>query len=178
MSTWLRHTPRHVHATVLNYVRGHLETLGWTDQDTVPFGTANSDPITLVDTPAITGDAKLVSGVESGIVACTIGDEFAPSDQELGGPLSLQEYPIFFDVLQKTDAAAKALAADIRDILLGRLDGTVRSLPLVNQVTGEEVPGWVIELDDVERVGPLHKFPLHWQVIKVTAAASFPEVRY
>lgn len=175
--TWLRHAGRHVHASVMNEVRDQLTTLGWLAADSLPFGTANADVVTLVDTPAFAGDA-LAQAITSGVVSCTLGDEMPPMEEELGGPLSVQEYPLFFDVFQKTDAAAKALASDIRDILLGRLPGTRRWLPLINQVTNTEVVGWRIELDDVERVGPHATIPLHWQVVHVTASAYFPEVQY
>lgn len=174
---WVRHVDRHVHATVLNAVRASITGLGWTAAETLPFGEVNSDVVTFVDTPAFAGDV-LSPAVKSGMVACTLGDEFSPLMQEMGGPLAQQDYPIFFDVFQKTHASALSLASDIRDTLLGRLPGTHRFLPVINQLTGDELLGWRIELEDVERVGPHSALPLHWQVVKVTASTYYPEVSY
>lgn len=176
--TWLRHASRHVHATVLNYVRDAIIELDWTQADSTlrPFGDLSA-PVVFTDEQAITGDG-LAQGITAGVVACTLGTEFAPEMEEMGGALASQEYPIFFDVFQASEAVAVALANDIRDILMGRLENTRRWLPLINQINGAEVVGWRVELDEVERDRPERNLPLHWQVVRVTATAYFPEVRY
>lgn len=174
--TWLRHAGRHVHHTVANYVEAQLTDLSWLDPANVPFGAAAA-PVTIIRTPAIIG-GKLGTDIVAGTLAITLGDEFQPDMEELGGPLASQEYPIFFDVFQLTDAAALALASDIRDILLGRLPGTQRWHPVINQATGGEAVGWQLEIEDVERVSPDNRLALPWQVVKATATCYFPEVIY
>lgn len=171
---FLRHAARHVHHTVANEVRDQLTDLGWMTEGSVPFGAAL---VKMIRTPAIVGNA-LDKTIGPGTLAVTVGDEFAPDPEELGGPLTSQEYPLFFDVFQDSDAAALAEASDIRDILLGRLPGTRRFLDVINQVNGQVVPGWRLELEDVARVSPEIPAPVHWQVVKATAVAYFPEVAY
>jgi len=172
--TYLRHASRHVHYTVANYVQAQLTALDWLDPDSTPFG---AKPVRIIKTPAVLGDA-LVGDITAGTVAITLGDEYGPDSEELGGPLYSQEYPIFIDVFQDTHSTALALASDIRDILLARLPGTQRWLDVVNQVNAQVVPGWKLELEDVERVSPETVLPLRWQVVKVTAVAYFPEVTF
>lgn len=171
---FLRHAARHVHHTVANYIETQLGTLGWTTAATVPF---DSPLVQVRRTAAIIG-GTLGKQTKAGTVAITLGTEFAPDPEELGGPLSSQEYPIFVDVFQDTEATTLALATDVKDILLGRFPGTARSLPVVNQTTATPVAGWRLEFEDVERVEPDYNFALFWQVVKVTAVAYFPEEVY
>lgn len=172
--TYLRHASRHVHHTVANHIEQHLGILGWTVPGSVPF---DSPVVTVRRTSAVVG-GTLGKLTTAGTVAVTIGNEPLPSLEEMGGPLGSQEYPIFIDCFQDTEATALALATDVKDILMGRLPGTVRYLPVVDQATGTSVPDWLIELDDIERVEPEYNFALFWQVVKVTAVTYFPEVIY
>lgn len=171
--TYLRHAPRHVHHTVAKHIETQLTGLGWTDAATTPYG---AKPAKVTKIPAIAG-TQLTSTVTAGTVAVTLGDEYGPDLEEMGGYLTSQEYPIFVDVFQDTDAAALTLASDIRDILLGRIAGTTRWLDVIDQSTKAPVPGWKIELDDVDRVSPETAMPLRWQVVKVTAVAYFPDTQ-
>jgi hypothetical protein len=173
----LRHATRHVHATVLNIVREQLTTLGWTQESTLPFGPKYANVVRFIDSPAIAGD-RLADGIEPGIVACTVGPEQPPDSEEIGGPLTRQDYPIFFDVFQGSYSATTALANDIRDILLGRFPGTRRHIGVIDQTDNTRVPGWTCELTDVTLVRPEIRLPLHWQVVKVTAEVYFPEVQW
>ena len=170
--TYLRHAPRHVHHTVANHIAERLTAMGWTDAATTPFG---SKPAKVIKVPAIAGSQLLTDRVTAGTVAITLGDEYGPDPQELGGPFTSQDYPIFVDVFQDTDAAALALASDIRDIVLGRAAGSRRWLDVIDQSTKQPAPGWKIELDDVDRVSPETAMPLRWQVVKVTAVTYFPD---
>jgi hypothetical protein len=170
--TYLRHASRHVHHTVVNHLKAQLTSLGWTDAATAPFG---ATPAKVISTPAIVG-SQLASTITAGTVSVTLGDEYNPDLEEMGGPFTSQEYPIFVDVFQSTDAGALTLASDIRDIFLGRTIGSRRWLDVINQATKEPVPGWKIELDDVDRVSPETVMPLRWQVVKVTATAYFNDV--
>jgi hypothetical protein len=172
--TWLRHASRHVHHSVADYLRAQLDALNWTDEANTPFGAPAVD---LRTSASIVGE-KLVEGISAGVVTITLGPELAPEEEELGGPLSLQEYPFFIDIFQESEGVCTALACDIRDIFMGRLAGTQRWLPVTNQATDAVVAGWKLEFDDVERVTPDQRFTLPWQVVKVTASAYFPEVVY
>lgn len=171
---FLRHAARHVHHTVANELQAQLTDLGWFTDGQVPFGAAK---VTMMRTPAFVG-STLNKDITAGVLAVTVGDEFMPTMEELGGPLSIQEYPIFCDVFQDSNASAIALASDIRDILLGRLPGTRRFLDVINQANGQVVPGWKIEMDDIERTSPNITAPLNWQVVKATAVVYFPEVAF
>lgn len=175
--TYLRHASRHVLASVMNAVNDGVEALGWTDESTLPFGTLNAAVVQFSDAPAIAGD-KLADGVAPGLVAVTLGPEFPVDMEELGGPLARQDYPIFFDVFQPTYATTTALANDIRDILMGRFDGTHRYVVIKDQIDDSVVLSWTCELTDVEIVRPEVRLPLHWQVVKVTAEVYFPEVQW
>lgn len=172
--TYLRHAARHVHHTVADYLQAQLDELGWTDPDATPFG---AKPVTILRTPSVVG-GSLADKVTAGVISVTLGDEFGPDHEEMGGPLHSQEYPFFIDVFQDTHASALALASDIRDIFLGRLPGTQRWLDVVNQVNDQIVPGWKMEFEDIERVAPETVMPLRWQVVKITAVAYFPEVAF
>lgn len=170
--TYLRHASRHVHHTVANHLKAQLDALGWTDAATTPFG---ATPARVITTAAVVG-SQLDSKVTAGTIAVTLGDEFGPDLEELGGPFTSQEYPIFVDVFQDSSTAALTLASDIRDIFLGRVEGSKRWLPVIDQSTKAQVAGWVLELDDVDRVSPETAMPLRWQVVKVTATAYFNDV--
>lgn len=172
--TYLRHASRHVHHTVANYVKFHLDQLGWTQAGIVPF----DSPVVKIWKSAAVTPAGLNQQVTAGVCSITVGNELAVEMHELGGALASQDYPIFIDVFQDTDATALALASDIKDILLGRLPGTRRSLSLVNQMTGNPEADWWIELEDIERTRPDHTFTLAWHSVKVTAVAYFTEVTY
>lgn len=175
--TFPRHASRNVQHTVMNRVKDALTTLGWLDEGTLPFGTDFAAVVKFTDAPAIAGD-KLVEGIEAGVIACTLGPEFNPDEQEIGGPLSLQEYPIFFDLFQPRYATATALADDVRDALMGRFVGTKRAFPIIDQRDDSQIAGWTCELADVEIVRPEIRLPLHWQVVKVTAEVYYLEEQW
>ncbi|GAB3863339.1 hypothetical protein GCM10028801_30730 [Nocardioides maradonensis] len=170
---WLRHSSRHVHATVLNHVKDQLDTLGWLSAGTTPFG---APALTLIDKPLVDGD-QIRQEARPGSVFVTLGTEPDPEDQELGGPLSMQQIPIFFDVFMDANGLAVAAACDIRDILRGRIGGK-RVLDVIDQTTGDPAPGWQLEFTEVERVAPDQRFALHWQAVKTTCEVTFSEEAY
>lgn len=181
---WLRHAPRHIQGTVIRYMTDQLVDLGWMNDPpadvstaNLPFGPDLATLVTIRDHPAITDDG-LRQDVKAGTLAITMGDEPMPDLEELGGPLSTQEYPIFFDCFQDQEATTIALASDVRDILLGRLPGSSRHLDVKNMATGKVWAGWKLEFDDVIRQAPEHRFALPWHVVKATAVLTFPEVMY
>lgn len=173
--TFLRHAGRHIQKTILDYLTEQLDELGWRDAETTPFG---ATPVTIVSHSVVMGDRLDETQVAAGLISVTLGDELSSSMEELGGPLAVQEYPIFIDIFQDNEATTTALATDVRDIFMGRFDGSQRFLPVINGATGAVVAGWMIEFEDVERVRPETTLPYFWQVVKVTATTYFPEVVY
>lgn len=163
--TYLRHATRHIHHTVADHIEARLNTDLWTVAGQVPFG---GEPVTVERTPAQSKD------VGARQVRISVGNEFSPVPEEMGGPLTSQEVPVFVDVFMNTEAAAIALACDVRDALLGRTAS--RFIPVINQIDGTEVPGWMIEFEDVERLRPDAVTAFHWQVVKATAVVRFLEV--
>ena len=174
--TWLRHAPRHVHHTAVNYLTDRLDALGWTDDDVTnrPFG---GTQVRISDKPAINEDGP-VEGVSAGLVAMTLGDQDFPEMLEMGGALANQNYPFFVDCFHDTEETTLALATDVRDIFMGRISGSQPYLDVVNQANQVAVPGWRMEFEDIERIRPENKVRVHWQVVKVTAYTYFPEERY
>lgn len=171
---FLRHASRHVHHTVANHIEGALAQLGWTDAATTPFG---APALKFQRTVALSG-GRVDTKIEPGLVSITLGDEFNPDMEEMGGPLARQDYPIFVDIFMDTDATALSVAVDVEDILLGRFEFAKRFIPVIDQALGQPVVGWQIELDDVERVRPDSTYQFYWQVVKVTAVTHFNEVAY
>lgn len=171
---WLRHSDRHILHSVADYLESMLDSLDWTTPDATPFGAPVVD---LRREPAFAGD-KLLPSITAGTVAITAGSEASPDPEEMGGPLSLQEIPIFVDVFENDYTIARALATDIRDIFLGRIPGSKRFCEVVNQATGVPVPGWQVEFTDVERIDPDNSLSLRWQTVHVTASTYFPEEVY
>lgn len=167
---WLRHAPRHIHATIVDYLTAQLTALAWTTV-TPPFGATQIRIQTFLPP-----EAELTK-VTSGLVAITIGDEFDALDEELGGPLHSQEIPFFVDVFQDKSAHALALATDVRDALRGRFVDAKRVLTVQDHALTPptDVAGWTFEFVDVERE-QIYRLPLYWQTVRCTAALDFPEV--
>jgi hypothetical protein len=172
--TYLRHAARHVQRTVYNYLTAQLTDLGWLTAGSTPYGLPV--PQLYVGRPFI--GSQLDNKIVPPMVAVSMGSEFSPTLEELGGPLSTQEYPIFCDVFMDEEGAAVALAADIRDAFLGRHATSKTSIPVVNQADSTSVQDWRLHFEDVERIAPEHGFPLAWQSVHVTASVKFPEVVY
>jgi len=162
-----------LHATVASYIETQLTALGWTTPGSTPFG---APVLTYISTwPQ---EWQTIAQLQPGTFAITIGDEQDSTPEELGGVLVVQEIPIFCDMFMDNEGTALALACDVRDIVKGRLSGTVMTLALKDFTasTPTDVPGWSIELGDVVREVPLSTAP-QWQVVKVTASCYFNEVR-
>lgn len=171
MTIYLRHSSRHLHRTVFDYLAGQLEELGWTVSGSVPF---NSPVVKMQE--VLPDEWKGDSVLAPGTLAVTLGDEPSAEGQELGGPLAQIEIPLFVDCFMDTPATTLALALDVRDIFCGRLPGTVRYLN-VTDYNDPDMPvadGYSIEFTDVTR----ERIKKDWEVIKVTVVLTFPEVTY
>jgi hypothetical protein len=168
----LRHSSRHIHQTVVKYLREQLTALGWIGPaDATPFGATPVDLLTS-HPPEWQQEKRL----QAGKVAITLGDEIMPDLEELGGPLSSVEHPIFVDIFMDDESIALALALDVRDIFHGRVPGSKRYLDVLDFTTAPPTPvdGWLLEFDDITRVRPDNA--INWQVVKATAVAYYPEV--
>lgn len=169
--SWNRYMPRTILHTVADSLTTQLDTLGWTAADGL-FGGAT---VKVRTTPTVMSDG-LIDGLEAGTLSIVLGTELNPVDEELGGHLASQEYPVFVDCFQNAYAVGLNLATDVRDFFLGRLPGSKRSFLPQDPVTHEVIDGWVCYFEDVERVQPDYRGPLHWQSVKVTVRAEFNEV--
>lgn len=171
--TFLRHAPRHVHQTVVDYLTTQLTALDWfKDNGDAPFG---STPVRLSTSRPFVG-SKINPEIGDGTLTVTLGHEFDADPQEMGGPMSEQEMPFFCDIFMADESIALALAADVRDTFYGRHANGVRSLPVIDQVTGMAAPGWRLSFEEIQRITPEHAFPLAWQSVQVTAVVTFQEV--
>jgi hypothetical protein len=166
---WLQYAPRHIHATIVDYLTDQLDALDWTSS-TPPFGA------TQVRIQTYLPPESELTKVTSGLVAITLGDEFDASEEELGGPLHSQELPFFVDIFQDKSAHALALATDVRDALRGRLTNSKRILAVQDhtQDPPTDVAGWRFEFTDVERE-QIYRLPIYWQTVRCTAFVEFPE---
>jgi hypothetical protein len=168
--TWLRFAPRHIHGTVCDYLTERLDELGWTDS-TPPLGAPQ------VRIQTFMPPESELQHVTAGLCAISMGDEIDAIEEELGGPLHSQEYPIFVDVFMEKEAHALSLATDIRDCFRGRLTNTVRSMPVMDQTQDPPtaVPGWRMEFQDIQRER-IDRLPIFWHSVKLTAFVEFQEV--
>lgn len=167
--TWLQYAPRHIHATIVDYLTDQLDALNWTSS-TPPFGA------TQVRIQTYMPPESELTKVTSGLLAITLGDEFDANEEELGGPLHTQELPFFVDIFQEKSAHALALATDVRDALRGRLTNAKRILTVQDhsQDPPQDVAGWKFEFTDVERE-QIYRLPIYWQTVRCTAVVEFPE---
>lgn len=167
--TWLRFAPRHIHQTVVDYLTARLDELDWTTS-TPPLGASQL----LIQTfRPLESEA---SRIKSGTLSIALGDEAAPLDEEMGGPLASQDFDLYVDIFQERDADAVSVATDVRDILMGRLPNCRRSLLVQDhtQNPAVDVPDWRMEFIDVIRLR-LEGVPIGWQQVQCTLHVEYPE---
>ncbi len=165
---YLRHSTRHAHQSLIDYLKYRLELLNWTDPDNVPFGS----PAVVIKS-GFPDEWDTNSVLDPGMLVITVGDEAPAREAELG-PLASIEIPFFVDCFMDTDGVALALSCDVRDILTGRFAGTKASLPVYDYSDGEPFEsGYVMEFEDTERDRVKNK----WHVVKTSAIMYFNDVR-
>lgn len=162
----IRFRSRHLHATFFNQLTTALTTLGWIGTP-VNFG---ADPLHMMDYQP---DERSVQ-IHHNTVAVSLGDYGTDEDAELGaqaGGLRQADYSIFIDVYMEEQALAAALCDDIRDIY------TDFSMLLVDQITGQDVPNAVIEVQEVygpEKPGSgIEQFKRYWRTMHINATLYF-----
>lgn len=160
----IRFRSRHLHATLVKYVRIHLDTQGWI---TAPVN-FDTQPCTVIDYQPEERNTL----VQNNTVAVTLGDFSTDEDEEmgaLGGGLRSAPYVVFVDVYMAEQALSVAICDDIRDMFLDL------HLPLVNQLTGLAVPGTDIDIEFVD--GPekppaavgAEQFKKYWRIMRLHA---------
>lgn len=161
----MRHRERHVHETILQHVKAGLGDLGWF-ADPVPFGTVAVEvvgyqPLEAGETPSYN------------TVAVSMGDSTADLPFELGGGLSVCNYPFFVDVYGASEPIGVAIANDIKDALTDQIIGlrdyttTSAGVPTDAQiefdlVMTEKIPTATTTLDKRS-----------WRSVKATAVLYF-----
>lgn len=164
----LRHSTRHLHKSLFQYLSTALTANGWVEGD-INFG---CPPVILEDVLPEEWDEESI--LKPGTMAITVGDETGALGQELGGPLAMIQIPFFVDVFMDTPGTTLALALDVRDILCGRLAGSTRYPVLYNYNPSTPIPaaGYSVEIEDVLR----QNVKKNWEVVKFTACMYFPDV--
>jgi hypothetical protein len=115
----LRFRSRHVHATLFDYIKTNMMTLGWGDASLGPDDEANaavpfnSTPITWVqDVP----DENSVD-VAPNTVAITLGDEDMDRLGQLGGGYYWLQIPLFLDAFGVDQGTAVSIGSDLKSLV-------------------------------------------------------------
>jgi hypothetical protein len=168
--SYIRGQERMVIQTTIDYVTASLTTLGWfLTAGSLPYGAQY--PVQIVDDLP-----DLEKAIAPNTVSIVEGKTLDDEPGELGasgGGLHLTKQVIFVDVFGENIGMAKAIAADVRAILTGKLDSPVTSRfqvlkdYSVNPAVGTTA---LIEYQDIEMDRPLNQeFQKTWMTLHVTA---------
>lgn len=166
---WVRGQERLVYNRIYLAIRnGMLVDLGWDGAalaGRMPWDA--QQPLTIRDLPF---DPKL-EPVQPNLIALTEGLLPDDRDLELGAGLQETKHTIFVDVYAESISIAKALASDVRSILVGRAPNSSRYLDLPDYATAGEpiLAGHLIHFEDIEVAFPDGLGQAHWAVVKATA---------
>lgn len=161
----MRHRQRHVHKTILEYLRAQLDDGDWFG-DPAPYG---ATPVTLIDyEPQEAGHTP-----ELNTVAVSMGYQGEDLPEEMGGGLHRCEYAVFFDVYGESEPIAVSIADDIKQAINGNI---ISLLNYTTEAEGEATDAQ-IEFEDIE----VDKPPVatttldkrSWRVVKATACVYF-----
>lgn len=171
MSTYLRHSTRHLQRTLGDHITTHLQALGWLSEP-APFGTT---PVVVMTRRFRESEATAITG---NLVAVTFGEEPDDEDLELGGGLEVSRTEMFIDVVAVNDPVGLALATDIKDLLSGRAPGTSRFLRVRDYTavsTGVETAAYQVEIVAVQRQRPdISDIKQFWQTVVAGLEMTFP----
>lgn len=170
----IRHSTRHIHATILKRVEDQLEALGWMDPSRTPFG---ADPVTEVR-GTMPNEWEQVAKLKPGTVAVTLGQEFDAEPAEIGGPLATQEIPFFIDAIMRRESEAQSVLLDVRDLLKGRFAGLPAVVPVLDftSQTPTPVDGWMVSFEDIEV--EMSTMLDNWWILRCTALVQFTDAPY
>lgn len=140
-----RFSSRHIRETIKDYLFTNMGVLGW-DTDP-PFGTT---PVAFKD--EFPFEWEQIAKLQANQLAVSFDTEFPGTLEELGGPLASMRMTVFIDCYMENASLAVAILNDVRDILMGRFDGTSSIIPVLDYVQNppEPVPGWYIDLHDID----------------------------
>ncbi len=164
----IRFRSRHLHATIYNHVEARLTELGWVTPP-INFGTGH---VTFMDYQP---DERMQQ-IQQNTVAVSLDDFDDNEEEELGargGGLMSAPYSVFVDVYMAEQALSLAICDDIRDIF------TDVTLPLINQIDQQPVPGQMIEVEAI--LGPsrpsqsgAEQFRRNWREMRIDTLLYFP----
>jgi len=106
----LRYIERNLLASVTEYMRTSLTTLGWI---TTPINFAVPALSIINENPDVDDDVQVTPQT----LAITLGDSTTEQLYQLGGGVYTQPIPVFFDVYAVNSSVAVALASDVRDLI-------------------------------------------------------------
>jgi hypothetical protein len=136
-----------VHRTLYDHITQALAELGWTTT-----GLFSQPPLEVFD--VLPRNWQPDAQLQNAHSAISIGDEKPTDDEEMGGPLVMSWWPLFFDCYFEDDPVSLACANDVRDIMMGRFDVFANkiSLPVYNYFVNppEVVEGWRIYMRNVQ----------------------------
>lgn len=163
----MRHRQRHVHASIVQYIKANLDNDGWTATP-ANFGTT---PVTVVDyQPLEAGETPAFN-----TVSISMGDEGDDRVQQMGGGLHACRYTVFVDVYAEKEPIGVAITDDIKGYLTEEIiplrDFTTSAAGVV--VDGAEIE---FELVMVEKI-PTATTTLDkrtWRAVKFQAVCYFP----
>ena len=170
---FIRSQERMVYQTVMDHLQTQLTALGWlgTDPNALPFGA--TVPLTWLEA---TPDPKLTA-MAPNTVAFSEGDLPDDTEAELGaslGGLWTVNHTFFVDIYGESQGIAKALTADIRGILNGRLANRYQPMMDYSQTPVVEAPGHLLHFESVDVARPLNQpSQLRWEVVKATCVHEF-----
>lgn len=105
----MRFRQRHVHQTLVDYVKAQLVAKGWVSGP-INFG---ATPVTFLTAVPEFGGTTIAKNT----VAISMGDEPEDQDEELGGGLISCDFVLFVDVFGEDAAIAVSIASDVKDSL-------------------------------------------------------------
>lgn len=162
----IRFRSRFLHATLYDYTRDGLDTLGWITPP-VNFGTG---PVTMIDYQP---DERSVQ-IAQNTVAVSLGDYLNDEDEELGAALNgtrSAPYSVFIDVYMSEQALSQAICDDIRDIF------TDKSMYLIDQIN-QTLSDQLIQVENID--GPARvagqtadAFRKYWRAMRIDCRLFF-----
>lgn len=178
---YVRGQERLVYESVNDYLKSQLTALGWINSGINPQAMptpvlgpfASTVSVTLLD--AIPLKTAVLA---DNSVAFTSGQE-KDVEGEVGaslGGLWITNHVFHIDIFGESQGIAKAIQADIRALLTGRLAGSSRYIPLMDKTVSPNVVlnDHLLHFEDVETDTPLDQaWKQDWRVVHLTAVHEY-----
>lgn len=160
----MRHRQRHVHATIVQYLKANLDNDGWITAP-INFGTT---PVTVLDyMPLEAGETPAFN-----TVSISMGDQNEDVPAELGGGLTLVEYTVFVDIYAINVPIGIAIAEDVKGYLTEEII-PVRDFTTTADgvVTDEQIEFESVVVEVIPGSGVMDK--RSWRAVKATAVCYY-----